>query len=583
MKKIIFSLLLVFTFFNANAAHIKGGFFRYQYLGPGIVDPAKLRYKITLTVYMICFPSAGQLSDPITFTFFQGATSTIFDNPSVNIKDTFNLQKVVDEPCIGGDQRECYYTIVNYELNNYELPVTADGFTVSYQRCCRINNMDNVTSSGTVGNTWSILIPGTNSPIVDANKNNSPLFPINDTVVICENSSFFYPFTASDPDGDSLAYSLCYAYEGGSPTNISPNPAAPPPYNSVVYTSPFTGTQPMGATVIINPVTGLISGIAPPILITGEYVITVCIREYRNGIYFADSRKELHIRVKDCIPLQANLNPIPTTCDGFTVNFSNNAANPPSTDYLWIFGDPASGSADTSILPSPSHTYTTAGTYIVKLKVSIAGLCADSTTLTVNVFPGFFPGFIVSPVLCPGTPIQFTDTTYTRYGVVDSWRWDFGDLSTLADTSHLQNPLYTYTSAGTYNVELIVSNSKGCIDTLYKDVVINGLPLVSIFPQDTTYCGLDTLQLTGTGTGSFVWTPPINIIGANTATPLVFPNVQTKYYATLTSAAGCKAVDSVTITPKFDLSNAIAGPIAICEEDTVTLTGSSNYINNLTW
>ena len=53
------------------AAHIKGGFFTYQYLGAG--SGTNLRYRVTLTVYMICNPSSGQLSNPINFSFFNAA------------------------------------------------------------------------------------------------------------------------------------------------------------------------------------------------------------------------------------------------------------------------------------------------------------------------------------------------------------------------------------------------------------------------------------------------------------------------------------------------------------------------------
>src|SRR5258705_13201071 len=56
-------LLLIFAFFllsgTSHAAHIKGGFFTYEYLGPG--SGTNLRYHITLTVYMLCNPSMGQL------------------------------------------------------------------------------------------------------------------------------------------------------------------------------------------------------------------------------------------------------------------------------------------------------------------------------------------------------------------------------------------------------------------------------------------------------------------------------------------------------------------------------------------
>jgi len=50
---------------------------------------------------------------------------------------------------------------------------------------------------------------------------------------------------------------------------------------------------------------------------------------------------------------------------------------------------------------------------------------------------------------------------------VTSWAWDFGD----GNTSNLQNPSHTYSSSGTYNVCLIVTDSCGS-DTLCKNVTV---------------------------------------------------------------------------------------------------------------
>ena len=96
--------------------------------------------------------------------------------------------------------------------------------------------MDNIDNSGTVGATWTIFIPGTNSPVPNAYKNNSPVFPVNDTVVICQNNYFEYPISATDPDGDSLSYMFCNAYPGASQGNPVPASASPPPYFSLPST-----------------------------------------------------------------------------------------------------------------------------------------------------------------------------------------------------------------------------------------------------------------------------------------------------------------------------------------------------------
>ncbi|HMG67903.1 MAG TPA: hypothetical protein VK588_09460, partial [Chitinophagaceae bacterium] len=197
---ILLTILFSTLFLSVEANHIKGGFFTYTYLGPGIQNPSNLRFRITLTVYMICFPTPQQLNSPINFTFFDGLSNQFIQDVSVPITDQYELGKVTDETCISGDQRGCYYYIVVYDLPAIELPQRANGYTISYQRCCRIAGMVNVINSSSVGNTYSITIPGTTTGM-NAQTNSSPVFPINDTVVVCANSHFEYSFQALDPDG----------------------------------------------------------------------------------------------------------------------------------------------------------------------------------------------------------------------------------------------------------------------------------------------------------------------------------------------------------------------------------------------
>ena len=146
-----------------------------------------------------------------------------------------------------------------------------------------------------------------------------------------------------------------------------------------------------------------------------KYFLLLLINEYRNGIRIASHFKDLQIRIVDCQIPTANLDPVFTSCDGFTVNFQNNAPNNPVPTFFWDFGDPLSGPANTSTLQAPSHTFTDTGVYVVKLVLNRGLQCGDSTTMIVKVYPGFLPGFITSG-LCVNTPVQFTDTTYTANG-----------------------------------------------------------------------------------------------------------------------------------------------------------------------
>src|SRR5213080_1933039 len=100
MKKLLLLTLLIGCFSFSFANHLKGGFFTYEYLGPGSSNPTNLRYKITLTVYMACNATAQQINDPINFTFFDAGTKVFVRNVSVAITRQYNLGRIKDEECI---------------------------------------------------------------------------------------------------------------------------------------------------------------------------------------------------------------------------------------------------------------------------------------------------------------------------------------------------------------------------------------------------------------------------------------------------------------------------------------------------
>lgn len=528
---------------------------------------------------MDCDATGLQIDDVVNFTIFTGTSSTQYANVAVQKTSEYLLQKNYDDPCITGNQAECYYKIVTYVLNSFELPPSTNGYTISYQRCCRIENMDNIVSSGNIGNTYTIQIPGTSSIVPNAVKNSSPNFPINDTIVICENSFFVYPFSAKDPDGDSLSYAFCTSFSGAGVGDPAPQIASAPPYNSVPYYSSFNGSIPLGNNVTINPSTGVITGIAPPIFNTGEYAVTVCVSEYRKGLKIGETRKELHIRVRDCSATRALLNPIPTSCDGFNVSFKNDAPNPSGIDYLWNFGDPVSGGLNTSTSATPIHIYTDTGVYLLKLRISLAGICADSTTLTVKVYPGFFPGFIANAPLCKGSPIQFIDTTKAKFGVPTGWHWNFGNLSVISDTSISKNPTYTYPDSGTYKVQLIVGSTFGCIDTVSNFIKIANTPTINLITHDTLICFIDTLQLNTNNIGNFVWGPNYNISSLTNPNPLVSPDVPTTYFVTLTDILGCTNKDSVFVDVVKSVTIDAGKDTTICRTDGVLFNTTSNALH----
>jgi gliding motility-associated-like protein len=99
-----------------------------------------------------------------------------------------------------------------------------------------------------------------------------------------------------------------------------------------------------------------------------------------------------------------------------------------------------------------------------------------------NVVPCYLVSSIPTATnLCEGLTINLQNSSTNA----TSYNWNFGDPTTLSDTSHITNPNYTFPSYGTYSVSLIVSNSNFglCKDTTIK--VINVNPLLSPTLQPT--------------------------------------------------------------------------------------------------
>ncbi len=148
--------------------------------------------------------------------------------------------------------------------------------------------------------------------------------------------------------------------------------------------------------------------------------------------------------------------------------FFNNTSTPSLTalTHSWDFGD-----ASTSTLQNPVHTFTIGGTYTVTLITTNSAGCPDTVRQAVPVFIAPVAKFTYSNV-CVGTIGVFSDSSTVSTGSITSWNWNFGD----GGTSTIQNPLYTYTLAGTYSVTLNVISSNGCPGTTTNIINVNPKP-----------------------------------------------------------------------------------------------------------
>jgi len=152
-------------------------------------------------------------------------------------------------------------------------------------------------------------------------------------------------------------------------------------------------------------------------------------------------------------------------CEGFNTVFNSSGSTSTDgtiTNYSWNFGN---GSG--SIASDPSYIYPADGFYNVSLTVETDRGCTGSITQSVQVNPLPSVDFTQAAV-CLGSPMSFSVTSIAPSNV-STYDWDFGDG---IGTDNIATPSYSYTSAGTFDVELIIESTFGCVDSVTKQVEI---------------------------------------------------------------------------------------------------------------
>lgn len=169
-------------------------------------------------------------------------------------------------------------------------------------------------------------------------------------------------------------------------------------------------------------------------------------------------------------------------CAGSSVNFNSNGS---AGSILWNFGDPLSGTLNTSTDPNPVHAYLTPGNYSATLSIS-AGGCTDVSSKTIQVLSP--PVAIVSANDQLGCSIPFQVSFSETGGGNSSWSWNFGDPTVASDTSNLQNPTFTYSNFGFYTVSLTVTDTSGCTNSVSLGSYIQIIEPVIDFVETDSGC-----------------------------------------------------------------------------------------------
>lgn len=258
-----------------------------------------------------------------------------------------------------------------------------------------------------------------------------------------------------------------------------------------------------------------------------------------------------------------------TDCEGAATTFTNLSSGNGTLTYAWNFGD-----GNSSSLENPVHTYALAGNYTATLTVTSPELCTstNSVIVTVNALPTV--DFSFSDV-CEGVSADFVNLS-----TAGSTEWDFGDgsSSTLSDVSHV------YSSFGTYDVTLTVTDANFCVNSATQSIEVFDLPDFSLTPTDVTCYNEATgsISTTPLGTPAFPWMVSLN--GGTPQNNGTFLNLPADDYdVTIMDDNGCEFTVSTTVNQPSDTLgiNLIAAVDVLCNgessgEVNFTGTGGTN-------
>jgi gliding motility-associated-like protein len=225
----------------------------------------------------------------------------------------------------------------------------------------------------------------------------------------------------------------------------------------------------------------------------GNYTVKLTAKNNASGC-----RKDttLLITLLDLTP-KFKLLPTPAKgCNPVTATFISTTTGAPG-NFKWSFGDGttiAGAGSDTVV-----HLYNTSGLFTIKLFVTDAFGCVDSlvkkdSVLVYDITPDFY---VKRQTGCDSLLVTFRDTSKVNPAAT-GWLWDFGD----GKTSIQQHPPHYYTTPGTYNVTLKVTNTDGSCSVTKNSIVVFKVPTAAFISNTQLTCPGTTISFTDQSTNA---------------------------------------------------------------------------------
>lgn len=292
-----FNLLLAISFFGLSApaygTHIVGGEFELVHLNDDI-------YKLNLIIYYDEINGAPGTKDPYLYPYVYRKS----DDARMDVF-TLRLTQETDVPYTNPictyegleTSRLLYTTNIRLPAARYSDP---EGYYIVWERCCRNSTITNVVPpiDDTIGQTFYLEFPPVEKDGLPFHNSSPVLFPpLSDYA--CLNVDYYVDFGGTDPDGDSLVYSLATPLNSSEPTPV-PIPKPRGTQQGIPWIAGIDSSNmvPGNPALQINK-DGLLR-VTPGSL--GLFVFAALCEEYREGVKIGEVRRDFQLLVIDCPP-----------------------------------------------------------------------------------------------------------------------------------------------------------------------------------------------------------------------------------------------------------------------------------------
>ncbi len=525
-KKLLWLICFLVLCFPAVhfASHIVGGDIGYRCLGNN-------RYEITLNVYRDCFYGASDapFDNPAMLGIFNPRTRTLIQQFSIPFTQEDTLRGLFQDRCLLIPQDVCVHT--STYRDTITLMFSPDGYQIVYQRCCRNQTIANVVNPLETGATYDIIITAAALRVC----NSSPKFKEWPPIFVCVDNPIFYDHGAIDENQDQLVYSLCTPFTGGSLDLPRPAVPASPPYDTLRWVAPVYNLDNVlgeGRPLRIDPSRGFL--FARP-GIQGQFVVGVCVDEYRGGELLSRTRRDFQYNIGMCRNINAVVGAPAVQCDDLTVNFESFSTG--SADFVWNF-DFKSGEVPvfSSTEENPSFTYPDTGRYFVQLIVEPSSVCADTMIHEIYLRNNTVQSAIQAATFDCGdsTVVTLIDRSVDTIFNITERFWEVKTADTTF-TTDFQRPAFFVRKGVTVEATLITQSKDGCSQgTQVTFETGNSDPTVGI-PDTLVICRRDSINLNPLFNADFGyqyrWRPNLSIDNPSRPNPKVSPRNTTTYTA----------------------------------------------------